>query len=140
VFRNLFRGGRMNVTEESFAKIDQFKCQCLPLKFSNKEWKHFLKSSFCRPFFVERERDTSNYKYRIYVDSCAWHFKIAQQPTVSFRDLQCVQGFSRAKSANSGSILSSSQFLILPQLPQKIKLTSKVVKIDSKIIISLSEI
>ncbi len=50
------------------------------------------------------------------------------------------QGFSKAKSANGGSILSSSQFLILPQLPQKIKLASKVVKVDSKIIISLPKI
>jgi hypothetical protein len=50
------------------------------------------------------------------------------------------QGFSKAKSANGGSILSLSQFLILPQLPQKIKLTSKVVKVDSKIIISLPKI
>jgi hypothetical protein len=46
------------------------------------------------------------------------------------------QGFSKAKSANGGSILSLSQFLILPQLPQEIKLASKVVKVDSKIIIS----
>jgi hypothetical protein len=46
------------------------------------------------------------------------------------------QGFRKAKSANGGSILSSGQFLILPQLPQKIKLASKVVKVDSKIIIS----
>jgi hypothetical protein len=30
--------------------------------------------------------------------------------------------------------------LILPQLPQKMKLTSKVVKVDSKIIISLPKI
>ncbi len=37
------------------------------------------------------------------------------------------QGFSKAKTANVGSILNSSQFLILPQLPQKIKLASKVV-------------
>ncbi len=29
------------------------------------------------------------------------------------------QGFSKAKSANGGSILSSSKFLILPQLPPK---------------------
>jgi hypothetical protein len=35
------------------------------------------------------------------------------------------QGFSKAKSANGGLILSSSQFLILPQLPQKIKLRFK---------------
>jgi hypothetical protein len=50
------------------------------------------------------------------------------------------QGFSKAKSANGGLILSSSQFLILPQLPQKMKLASKVVKVDSKIIISLPKI
>jgi hypothetical protein len=31
---------------------------------------------------------------------------------------------------NGGSVLS--QFLLLPQLPQKMKLASKVVKIDSK--------
>jgi hypothetical protein len=42
------------------------------------------------------------------------------------------QGFSKAKSANGGLILSLSQFLILPQLPQNIKLASKVVKVDSK--------
>jgi hypothetical protein len=50
------------------------------------------------------------------------------------------QGFSKAKSANGGAILSSSQFLVLPQLPQKIKLASKVVKINSKIIILLPKI
>jgi hypothetical protein len=50
------------------------------------------------------------------------------------------QGFCKAKSANGGLILSSSQFLILPQLPQKMKLALKVVKVDSKIIISLPKI
>jgi hypothetical protein len=50
------------------------------------------------------------------------------------------QGFSKAEFANGGSILSSSQFSILPQLAQKMKLASKVVKIDSKIIISLPRI
>jgi hypothetical protein len=41
----------------------------------------------------------------------------------------------QAKFADVGSILSSSQFLLLSQLPQKMELASKVVKIDSKIII-----
>jgi hypothetical protein len=50
------------------------------------------------------------------------------------------QGFRQAKSANGGSILTLCQFLILPQLPQKMKLASKVVKVDSKIIISLPKI
>ncbi len=49
-------------------------------------------------------------------------------------------GFRQAKSANGGSILSSSQFLILPQPPQKMQLASKVVKVDPKIIISLHKI
>jgi hypothetical protein len=59
----------------------------------------------------------------------------------SFNKLYSVfQVFRQAKSANGGSILSSSQFLLLPQLPQKIKLALKVVKVDSKIIISLPKI
>jgi hypothetical protein len=50
------------------------------------------------------------------------------------------QGFRQAKSANGGLILRSSQFLILPQLPQKMMLASKGVKVDSKIIILLPKI
>jgi hypothetical protein len=50
------------------------------------------------------------------------------------------QGFGKAKFAYGDSILSLSQFLILPQLPQKMKLTSKAVKIDPKIIVSISKI
>ncbi len=50
------------------------------------------------------------------------------------------QGFRQAKSANGGSILSSRQFLILPQLPKKMKFASKVFKVDSKIIISIPKI
>jgi hypothetical protein len=38
---------------------------------------------------------------------------------------------------NGGSVLGLGQFSILPQLPSKIMLDSKVVKIDLKIIISL---
>ncbi len=37
-------------------------------------------------------------------------------------------------------VFSSSQFSILPQLPQKVELASKVVKVDSKIIVSLPKI
>jgi hypothetical protein len=53
------------------------------------------------------------------------------------------ENFNRVRQAKfdyGGSILSSSQFLLLPQLPQKVELTSKVVKVDSKIIVSLPEI
>jgi len=48
-------------------------------------------------------------------------------------------GFVQAKFPYGGSILGSSQFSIqwLPQLPPKILLNSKVVKIGPKIIISL---
>jgi hypothetical protein len=40
--------------------------------------------------------------------------------------------FRQAKFDNGGSILSSNQFSLLPQLPQEMKLTFKVVKIVSK--------
>jgi len=46
-------------------------------------------------------------------------------------------GFGQAKFANGGSILSSSQFTLLSQLPLKTMLSLKVVKIDSKISHSL---
>ena len=45
--------------------------------------------------------------------------------------------FGQAKFVYGGPVLGSSQFLLLPQLPQKMRFASKVVKIDSKIIISL---
>jgi hypothetical protein len=48
--------------------------------------------------------------------------------------------FRQAKFDKGGLILSLSQFLLLPQLPQKMKLASKVVEIDSKIIGSLTTI
>jgi hypothetical protein len=47
--------------------------------------------------------------------------------------------FRQAKFAYGGSILGSSQFMLLPQLPQKMELASKEVKVDSKIIVSLPE-
>ncbi len=40
--------------------------------------------------------------------------------------------FRQAKIDSGGSILSYSQVLLLPQLSQKMKLASKVVKIDSE--------
>jgi hypothetical protein len=63
--------------------------------------------------------------------------KTKQAKTCSY---SVFQGFRQAKFDKGGSILSSGQFLILPQLPQKMKLASKVVKVDSKIIISLPKI
>jgi len=46
-------------------------------------------------------------------------------------------GSGQTKFPDDGSILGSSQFSILPQLPPKIFLDSNVVNIDAKIIISL---
>jgi len=48
-----------------------------------------------------------------------------------------LKGFDQAKFADGGSIFVSSQFAQLPQLPLKMALDLKKVKIDSKIIISL---
>jgi len=50
---------------------------------------------------------------------------------------ECFKDFRQAKFPNGGSVSDSSQFSILLQLPPKIILNSKVVKIDPKIIISL---
>jgi len=46
-------------------------------------------------------------------------------------------GFGQAKFADGGLILGLSQFAQLPQLPLKMMLDSKKIKIDSKIIILL---
>jgi hypothetical protein len=40
--------------------------------------------------------------------------------------------FGQAKFADVGSILGSSQFLLLSPLPKNMKLPSKVFKVDSK--------
>jgi len=45
--------------------------------------------------------------------------------------------FGQAKFPDGGSVLVSNQYSILPQLPSKILLDSKVVKVDLKIIISV---
>jgi len=49
------------------------------------------------------------------------------------RFYRAFHGFGQAKFAYGGSILGLSQFTLLPQLPLKIMLQLKVVKIDSKI-------
>jgi len=46
-------------------------------------------------------------------------------------------GFGQAKFAYGGSVSGLSQFTLLPQLPLKMMLDLKVVKIVSKIILSL---
>jgi hypothetical protein len=47
------------------------------------------------------------------------------------------QRFRQAKFPDGGLVLALSQFSLLPQLPPKILLDSKVVNIDPNIIISL---
>jgi len=54
-----------------------------------------------------------------------------------FECSRAFQGFGPAKFAYGGSVLGLSQFTLLPQLLIKTMLDLKVVKIDSKIIISL---
>ncbi len=47
-------------------------------------------------------------------------------------DYRGFRGFVQAKFLDGGSVLGLSQFLILPQLPPKLMLYSKGVKIDPK--------
>ncbi len=50
------------------------------------------------------------------------------------------QWFRQAKFANGGVILSSNQFSLLPKLTRKAELDLKMVKYDSKVIVSLPKI
>ncbi len=68
------------------------------------------------------------------------HFKhtVFQKLSDNFRQLYRVfHWFRQDIFANGGSILSSSRFYVHTQLTPKMKLASKVVKFDSKIVISL---
>jgi len=51
---------------------------------------------------------------------------------VSLHSYRAFHGFVQAKFPDGGMVLGSSQFSILPYLPPKIPLHSKVVKIDKK--------
>jgi len=50
----------------------------------------------------------------------------------NFNSTAPIHGFGQAKLADGGLILGSRQFTQLPQLPLKMRLNLKVVKIDSK--------
>jgi len=73
----------------------------------------------------------SNYLSRLFETILTCHFF---QKKMFYR---AFHGFGQAKFSYNGSILGSSQFASLPQLPLKLMLHLKVVKINSKIIISL---
>jgi len=74
-------------------------------------------------------------KERIY--SCRYSFVSYNPGMLSISCYKAFHGFGQAKFPDGGLVLDSSQFSILPQLPSKILLNSKVVKIDPKIIILL---
>jgi len=57
---------------------------------------------------------------------------------VKVKTYRAFHGFWQARFPDGGSVLGSSQFCILPQLPLKTMLDLKVVKIDSKISNSIS--
>ncbi len=108
----------------------------LPPKMMSRAHSIYLKYLCVRHSALEL-RDLSEVRWKIYEKVGGAKEKDSDR-VIKFYSV--FQRFSKTKSANEGSILSSSQFLKLPQLPQKIELTSKVVKVDSKIIISLPKI
>jgi len=55
---------------------------------------------------------------------------------IIFLSYRAFHGFEQTKFAYGGSISGLSQFTLLPKLPQKMMLNLKVVKIDSKKMIS----
>ncbi len=66
-------------------------------------------------------------------------FFLSTNSQVAFESIEVHIGFWQAKFANGGSILGSSQFTLMHQLPLKTMLSLKVVKIDSKISNSLHQ-
>ncbi len=63
-----------------------------------------------------------------------WNKKKGIKPiALSHLPYRAFHRFGQAKFANGGSILGSSQFTLLPQLPLRMMLSLKVVRIDSKI-------
>ena len=64
-----------------------------------------------------------------------------QHISLSYLKLSChisyLDMLNSVKLGYSGKILCFCQFLLLPQLPQKMMLTSKVVKSDLNIIITI---
>jgi hypothetical protein len=62
---------------------------------------------------------------------------VLKKPLKLVENYSVFHRFRQAKFASGGSNLSSSQFLLQPQPPLNMMLIIKVVKIDSKIIISL---
>ncbi len=95
-----------------------------------------ISSIFCRkrivslrfaPFHLHRSFPTDNRDL------------LADKSTSSLDIYSVFHRFRQAEFYNSSSILSSSQFLLLPQRPLKMTIDIKVVKIDSKIIIWLPQ-
>jgi hypothetical protein len=60
-----------------------------------------------------------------------WEREIQFFPTLA--NTVCFADLGKLNLFDGGSILSSSQFLLLPQQPLKMKFASKVVIIDSKL-------
>ncbi len=66
--------------------------------------------------------------------------KVAQNYHFALIEYSVTHRFRQSKFAYGDSILSMSQLLLLPQQPLKATLAIKVVKIDSKVIISLPDL
>jgi len=77
--------------------------------------------------------DESPSKLKIFLELISFHC-IASNLVNVYRKWTCraVHGFCQAKFYGISSVLGSSQISILLQVPQKILLDSKVVKIDQK--------
>jgi len=73
-----------------------------------------------------------------YNEDCIYQIDPATQTSLTlgiYLLLHSFHRFGQAKFPNGGLVSDSSQISILPQLPPKILLDSRVVKIDQKIII-----
>jgi hypothetical protein len=101
---------------------------CQRVAFGSKETIQFLKPKFPNYTIIQNKQLIKKFKVNLVVLflRCCYY--------------SVFHLFRQAKFENGVTILSPIQLSLLPQLPQKTKLASKVVKTDSKIIISLPKI
>ena len=129
-----------------FASSNHLRAYLFRLPLVN-YWKHFLTFSLQRTWNAKKvflaEKKISDFELFILSNdflSILLPLLISFSVTIfvlglSNFELKQLLRFGQAKFACGGQVLGSSQFSLLPQLPEKTKLASKVVKIDSKIII-----
>jgi len=91
---------------------------------------HFLYKSLLSSIFLLRVWLWTNIRTKNAPVKCWWNWPLPSETPKWYR---VFHGLGQVQFPDGGSVLGSSQFAVLPQLPPKMTLSLKEVKIDSKI-------